>query len=56
MNGIQIIEASLVLFWAGYIGLNWWLLRSAVNEGTAPADTATSVAPGMGKLHGEIHA
>ena len=54
MNGIQIIEASLVLFWAGYIGLNWWLLRSPVNEGAEPSGHAT--APVIGKLHGERHA
>ena len=51
MNDIQIIEASLVLFWAGYIGLNWWLLRSPVNDGTEPVGAAT--VPVIGKLQGE---
>ncbi len=54
MNGIQIIEASLVLFWAGYIGLNWWLLRSAVNESADPASHAPAAV--IGKLHGEDYA
>lgn len=54
MNGIQIIEASLVLFWAGYIGLHWWLLRSPVNESNDAADAAPAAM--MGKLQGEGHA
>ncbi len=51
MNDIQIIEASLVLFWAGYIGLNWWLLRSPVNDGVEPVRAAH--APVIGQLQGE---
>ena len=54
MTSIQIIEASLVLFWAGYIGLNWWLLRSPVNEGTEHASAAPAAA--IGTLNGEGHA
>ncbi len=51
MNDIQIIETSLVLFWAGYIGLNWWLLRSPVHEGAKPAGAARAIV--IGKLQGE---
>lgn len=28
------IETMLALFWAGYLLLHWWLLRSPVYEGT----------------------
>ena len=54
MTSIQIIEASLVLFWAGYIVLNWWLLRSPVNEGAEDAGTAPAAV--LGTLNGEGHA
>ncbi len=54
MTSLSIIEASLVLFWAGFIGLNVWLLRSPVNEG---ADAESHAQPRtIGKLHGEDYA
>ena len=34
MNGIQIIEALLLLFWVGFVGLNVWLLRVPANDGS----------------------
>jgi len=54
MNDIQIIQATLVLFWAGYIGLNWWLLRSPVNDGTESTSAARAAV--IGKLQGEADA
>ena len=54
MTSLNIIEASLVLFWTGFIGLNVWLMRSPVNEA---GDTASHAQPrNIGKLRGEGHA
>ena len=45
MNGIQIIEASLVLFWAGYLGLHVWLLRAPADEAREPNDSLQGEPP-----------
>jgi hypothetical protein len=54
MNEMQIIEVSLLLFWAGYVGLNGWLLRAPANDGSQAA--ARGPAAAMGKLQGEDYA
>ncbi len=54
MTSLNIIEASLVLFWAGFIGLNVWLLRLPVNEGVE--EVAHAQPRTIGKLHGEDYA
>ncbi len=57
MTPLQITEASLVLFWAGYIGLNVWLLRTAAHEDAAAGEHTPMLQPRTTvNRHGEDYA
>ncbi len=57
MTSLQITEASLFLFWAGYIGLNVWLLRPVADDGAASSDRTPALQPRTTvNRHGEDYA